>query len=286
MRRRIKRFLRRNNKEIAYVMAGAAIIMLFAVIVYVIYQKHLEDVNKKIPATVEITALPAPTEDVVADDVVQPTPFPEESVYTYLQGPKSWEERIDWSGEWGSTYYDGSSFGAFGCGLCCLANVYSTQSNYRCTPVDMYRFAKRQTYYEGGGAIAWGYMKNVLEKLGFSCGLKRKPKSYDAFKKQLAQTSCSIVLVSSYDSSCYWENTPGHYVTLFMYDEDSDRVFLADSGNPEHNRQWVSLRKIYKSLKTSSDWQYLNIGKYDKKQDAWKHKSVAGNWVRPDYMQD
>lgn len=46
------------------------------------------------------------------------TPSPEDGIYTYLQGPKSWKERREWSGKWGKTFYDGQSFGAFGCGFC------------------------------------------------------------------------------------------------------------------------------------------------------------------------
>ena len=29
------------------------------------------------------------------------TPSPEDGIYTYLQGPKSWKERREWSGKWG-----------------------------------------------------------------------------------------------------------------------------------------------------------------------------------------
>ena len=52
---------------------------------------------------------------------------PEDAVYTFLQGPKSWGKRLTWSGKWAETYYDGGKFGAFGCGFCCMANIYSTQ---------------------------------------------------------------------------------------------------------------------------------------------------------------
>lgn len=205
----------------------------------------------------------------------------EEEIYTFLQGPKSWGERRVWSGEWGESFYDGGSFGGFGCGLCCIANLYSSLTKYQCTPVDAYRYAKKQTEYAGGGAIAWGYLRRTLTALGFTCAVQKKPEKYETFQQDIANSMGAIVLVSSGDSECYWKDTPGHYVTIFLYDKESDKIFLADSGDPEHNRQWVSLRKIYKSLKTASDWQYLPLTEYNEKKDQWKHKRAEGNWVSP-----
>ena len=63
-------------------------------------------------------------------------------------------------------------------------------------------------------------------------------------------------------------------------------MFLADSGDPDHNRNWVSLRVIYDSLKTSSDWQYLLISDYDQSRDTFRHKKASGNWIRPDSSAD
>ncbi len=288
--RKIKRFFKRNRDIFVYCLAGVLFICILIVLVNTAISFKYTDTKinhvsiKRLESLRNIEeATPSPKPNVpVATQ--RPKEYNEEEVYTFLQGPKSWDERRDWSGSWGHTYYDGGSFGAFGCGLCCLANVYSTQSRYRCTPVDMYRFAKRQTYYSGGGAIAWEYMESILEKLGFSCSVQKKPRSYQAFQKQMTGAKCSIVLVSSDNSTCYWKDTPGHYVTIFMYDEEKDMVFLADSGNPDHNRQWVSLRKIYKSLKTASEWQYLKVGGYDRKKDIWHHKKIEGNWVKPDYI--
>lgn len=225
-------------------------------------------------ATVKPTDTPEPTK------VPKPTPNPEESVYTFLQGPKSWSQRLKWSGEWGETFYDGGSFGGFGCGLCCIANVYSSLTKYQCTPVDAYAYAKKKTGYGGGGAIDWGYMRRTLTSMGFDCGVRKKPSTYEAFQEEIATGKCAIVLVSSANSTCYWKDTPGHYVTIFLYDKKSDKVFLADSGDPNHNRQWVLLRKIYKSLKTASPWQYLYVKDYDIKKDTWKHKTANGNWVK------
>ena len=204
----------------------------------------------------------------------------EEEVYTFLQGPKSWKKRLVWSGEWGENFYDGGSFGGFGCGLCCIANLYSTLTKYQCTPLQAYRYAKKKTDYTGGGAIEWGYLRQILTSLGFDCGVKKKPSSYEEFQGDIADSNGTIVLVSSNASSCFWKDTPGHYVTIFLYDKEKDKVFLADSGEPKRNRTWVSLKKVYQSLKTESTWQYLPIGGYDSEKDEWKHKKANGNWVQ------
>ncbi len=206
----------------------------------------------------------------------------EDSIYTFLQGPKSWTEQLTWSGEWGTLMFDGRYFGGFGCGLCCMANLYSSLTPYCCTPVHAYRYAKKETGYAGGRAIDWGHMRHVLTLVGFTCSLENKPDTYRQFQKEIAACQGAVVLVSSKNSKCYWKNTSGHYVTVFLYDKAKDRIFLADSGNPDHNRKWVPLQKIYKSLKTESSWQYLLVKDYKQEEDAWKHKKANGNWIRQD----
>ena len=114
-------------------------------------------------------------------------------------------------------------------------------------------------------------MRQSLTSLGFDCGVAKKPDSYEAFRADIAEGQSAIVLVSSADSKCYWKDTPGHYVTIFLYDGENEKVFLADSGDPEHNGHRVSLRKIYKSLLVKG---------YDEKEDQWKHKKAEGNWVK------
>lgn len=288
---RIKRILKKKRQQIVYAMTGITLIIVIISTVYTVRRTYIE-INEggAVPAMAEVAASPKPPEELVMNAALEPQDnnsekIKEEEIFTFLQGPKSWKERRDWSGAWGMEFYDGGSFGGFGCGLCCLANVYSTESRYQCTPVDMYNFAKKNTGYGGGGAIAWDYMETILDKLGFGCSLRTKPENYQDFKEQVSEAACSIVLISSNDSSCYWEDTPGHYVTIFLYDEETDTVFLADSGNPDHNRQKVELRKIYKSLKKSSEWQYLTIGDYDRTKDTWKHRKLNGNWVKPEYIQ-
>lgn len=235
-----------------------------------------ETIARKTDSLPKATELPAATEEPSQGLLEEK----EKEMYTFLQGPKSWGKRLPWSGEWGTSFYDGGSFGGFGCGLCCIANIYSSLTKYQCTPVDAYRYAKRETEYGGGAAIAWGYIRRTLDSLGFACGVRKKPETYREFQKDIRKSQSAIVLVSSADSKCYWKETPGHYVTVFLYDSQSDSIFLADSGDPEHNRERVPLKKIYKSLKTASEWQYLLVGEYDKKEDKWRHKKAEGNWVR------
>lgn len=258
------------------------VIALMAIVMHGVEQSQQTRsvMNRKDVSVSTSAPKPVITPEIISTPV--PTKNPTEDVYTFLQGPKSWSEGRTWSGEWGEAYMDGGSFGGFGCGLCCMANIYSTLSDYRCSPPDMYRYAKRKTFYGGGGAIDWGYMRQTLTSLGMDCNVKKKPSDYQMFQKAVAGSKCCIVLVSSYNSECYWKDTPGHYVTIFLYNAKTDKVFLADSGDPAHNRHWVSLKKIYRSLKTSSDYQYLQVKSYDKSRDSWKHKGAGGNWIKPE----
>ena len=98
----------------------------------------------------------------------------------------------------------------------------------------------------------------------------------------IASNDSAIVLVSSSNSACYWKNTPGHYVTIFLYDKQKDAVFLGDSGDPKHNRRWIALKKIYRSLKTESDYQVMTVTGYQASKDSWKHKKASGSWIRSD----
>lgn len=212
----------------------------------------------------------------------EPTVNPEDGVYSFLQGPKSWKQRRAWSGKWGVEFYDGASFGGFGCGFCGMANIYSTLTPYKCTPIDLYEWTKKNTYYEGGGAVAWQFMRRAMVRLGFEVKLGERPSSYGAFQAAMAESQSMLVLVSSYEDDSYWQDTPGHYVTLFLYNSETDEVFLTDSGDPNHNRHWVPLKTIYKALKTSSDFQYMSVISYEEGKDKWKHASADGTWVPPE----
>lgn len=225
-----------------------------------------------VPESKEQTAEPSPS----------PTVDPTEKMATFFQGPKSWKERRVWSGEWGDSCYDGGNFGGFGCGLCCMANIYTSLTPYECSPLDMYRYAKKASGYGGGGAIDWGYIKETLRMAGFTSDVFRKPRRYETFQKAARETIAMIAVVSSQNSTCYWKDTPGHYVTILAYDEKKDRIFLGDSGDPSHNRQWVPLKKIYQSLKTANRWQYLAVTAYDRASDQWKHHGFGGVCILPE----
>lgn len=223
---------------------------------------------------------------VVSGEVLQavpePTDNPEDRVYSFLQGPKSWKEGREWSGRWGTEYYDGGSFGGFGCGFCCMANIYSTLTEYKCTPLDMYEWTKKKTSYGGGGAVAWPFMRKVMSDTGFIAELGEKPPTYQAFRTEMEKAQAMLVLVSSSNDDSYWKDTLGHYVTLFLYNSETEEIFLTDSGDPKHNRHRVPLKVIYKALKTSSDFQYMSVLSYDGEKDTWKHTSAEGEWVRPE----
>lgn len=264
-----------DGKQKRMAVAGLGLIAVLVVAVLWVRSLRREEVPAMSEKVVAATATPVPERT----EMPAPTPRPERDIYSYLQGPKSWGSRLKWSGEWGVSYYDGGSFGGFGCGLCCVANIYSSLTKYKCTPIDAYKYAKRQTGYAGGGAIDWGYMRRSLTAMGFDCKVYRKPGSYEKFQRQIKKSQAAIVLVSSNNSTCYWKDTPGHYVTVFLYDEKRDKVFLTDSGDPKHNRHWVSLKKIYDSLKTASPWQFLSVKGYEEASDQWRHKSAKGNWV-------
>lgn len=255
-------------------LAAAALLNIF----FPVDSKEAETSSDAVrsPKTVTATASASPTA------VPTNTPDPTEKIATFLQGPKSWKKRLAWSGKWGKEYYDGASFGAFGCGLCCMANIYTTFSGYECSPIDIYEYAKKKTEYSGGGAIDWGYIKETFKCLGFTSDVWRKPHKYEQFQQMVKDAMACVVVVSSNNSDCYWKNTPGHYVTLFSYDNMSDKIFLADSGDPSHNRHWVELKKIYKSLKTANNWQILAVTAFDPKKDQWQHSGFGGICVLPD----
>ena len=306
IKKTFKAWARRNPSKARRVYAvSSAVVIIIAVCILTAVAGKIENSGRK---SVDRKEIKATTEPVVKETVppgassepdgnkkpaVKKTPtngktVDTKTIYSYLQGPKSWKEKRVWSGYWGNAYMNGSKFGAFGCGLCCMANIYSsiTPSYYKASPVDMYNFAKKNTRYWGGSAIDWPYMVRGMRKAGIHCGTKRKPSRYSSFKKDIAASKCAIVLVSSYDSSCYWKYTPGHYVTIFAYDKKNDRVFLADSGDPAHNRHWVELKKIYRSLKKASRYQYICVTGYNRSEDTFRSRRTSGRWIRPAYMRN
>jgi len=210
----------------------------------------------------------------------------ETDIYTFLQGPKAWASKADWSGKWNEVVLADQEFSVFGCGLCDLANIYSTLTPYDCSPLDMYYFAQEASGYapvSGFGAIDWPYLKQTLKAVGINSLIKRKDKKYEQFQKNIASGISAIVLVCSYDDDTYWHDVEGHYVNIWLYNSEDDTVFLADSGNPDHNRQRIPLRYIYDALKTSSNYQYLLITGADEEKNTWKHDGIGIKWRKPKY---
>lgn len=208
----------------------------------------------------------------------------ENDVYTFLQGPKSWSERRTWSGEWSNEYVKGNYFGNFGCGLCCMANIYCTQTEYTCSPWDMYEYARQASGYSPTrktGAIGWADMKVTMRKSGFECSLNKKPSSYEEFQTQIKAAKSAVVLVCSRDDDTYWEKTGGHYVTISLYREETDEVFLGDPGGPSRNRQYIPLRYVYDALKTASQYQYMLVLDYEEENNEWKHDGISAAWAAP-----
>ena len=76
-------------------------------------------------------------------------------------------------------------------------------------------------------------------------------------------------MISSNSDDTFWKDMPGHYVTLWLYDEAKDEVFLADSSGPSRNREWIPLQTAYDALKRNSPQQYLSVTGYNKNEDAW-----------------
>lgn len=267
-----------NRKKIWF----GIIVLIFVVFTgLIILQEREEDIPVQATSSLD-AATQAAVKSAASSETPVPeiTPNPEESIVTYFQGPKAWEKRKAYSGSWGRLFVDGGSFGGFGCGLCCMANIYSTLTKYQCSPLDMYEYAKKVSGYGGGGAIPWECMLTTLEYTGFTCRLEEKPVAYKEFQEMIKRSESTIALVSSYNDDSYWEDTPGHYVTLFLYDEKEDTIFLGDSGDLKRNRSRIPLKTVYKALKMSSPKQLLLVNKYDEKRNEWKANRMTGRWVK------
>ena len=197
---------------------------------------------------------------------------PEDAVFSYLQGTKSYEKEKEWSGAWCYEEAGGQQFSQFGCGLCSMANIYSTVSGNKCTPLQMYEYAQEVSNYNphsGLGAIGWDAMRETLQTMGIECEMGRKPSSYEEFQQLAKDSKGLLVLISSNSDDTFWKDMPGHYVTLWLYDEAKDEVFLADSSGPSRNREWIPLQTAYDALKRNSPQQYLSVTGYNKNEDAW-----------------
>lgn len=213
--------------------------------------------SEKEAAVISNTALLEEDVPVIFDDLT------EDDIFSYLQGNGSYDKGLDWAGDW--CYIDageGRMFYSFGCGLCCLANMYSTLTADVCTPGEMYELAKEQTGYSpgpDGGAIDWPYIDQICRLYGFGGTLCAKPDDYAQFQQDMASAITIMVLVSSYEDDAIWQDLPGHYVNLWLYDADTDTVFMSDSRAPSTNRTRVALSDVYNALLTSNPYQYYLI---------------------------
>ncbi len=213
--------------------------------------------------------------------------YDDSGIYTFLQGPRSWEEGVPWSGEWCYSYANGNVFGSFGCGFCCMANIYDTLSPYEVSPWDICEYTMEISGYEPtrkSGALDWGNMKEMLKKCGFPCDVYYKVDTYEEFQGQMTEAASAVVLVCSADDDSFWTDTPGHYVNIWQYNPEDDTVFLAEPGSPENNRTRIPLRYVYDAMKTTSKFQYLLVEEYVEENNQWKADGIDESWNRPDEL--
>ncbi len=187
-------------------------------------------------------------------------------IYSYIQAPGWYYEGYyhgdpKWAGDWCYIKAAGREFIYFGCGICCVSNIYSTFQAKPIPPDVVYYQAKEEVGYNpdsGVGAVSWEQLKGMCTKHGMEARLCTKPREYSDFQRDIWQSDAAIVLVSRYNDDKLWEYTTGHYVNLWEYDPETDTVFLSDASG-EHNRARVSLRDIYNALKTASNAQYMIV---------------------------
>ena len=70
-------------------------------------------------------------------------------------------------------------------------------------------------------------------------------------------------------------------MAIWLYDEETDTVFLTDPGKIACNRVRIPLRYVYNSLKTASNYQYLVIHEYVEENNLWKADGITEDWNRP-----
>ena len=292
----------KRNRTILITIILALLVVILSFIAFYFFGDRLEELvarwrGLQKPETEQMTEVSAETEAVLREteaetemtaqtETEDPALAREHAVYTFCQGPVAWSTHAPYSGEWCDYELDGGLFSVFGCGLCAMANISSTFTPYECSPLDMYWFARKVSDYSpggGAGAIDWPFMEVSLEKAGFGVSLREKDKDYRAFQNTVAHCPACIALISSTDDDTYWQDTPGHYVTIWLYNYETDEVFLGDSGNPDHNRSWIPLRYIYDALAHDSSYQYLTIDYYDDNLNGWQYSGIVEDWTAPYY---
>lgn len=285
---------KREKRTNALVTTTVILIIIFLcalLITLLLYEKK----EKRTPMTTGssgiVTAVIPNLEEIkllTADLPPDPFNLTETEIYTFMQGPVAYSSGTDWGGSWCDMVLFDQKFSVFGCGLCCLANIYSTLTPYDCSPIDMFEYAREVSDYtpvSGYGAIDWPHMKYTLETLGIESELHHKDENYSDFQDALENNITATVLISSAYDKTYWQHVPGHYINVWNYDRTDDTVFLADSGNPEHNRQRIPLKYVYDAINTGSTYQYLLVTGVDPDKNTWKHDGIDIEWNVPAYYE-
>ncbi|MDO4961734.1 MAG: hypothetical protein Q4E57_07790 [Eubacteriales bacterium] len=186
----------------------------------------------------------------------------EGKIYSYIQQEiKYYNGDPKWAGEWAHITAAGREFINFGCGICCLSNIYSTFQQKPVTPDLVYDWAKQYVAYDpdsGIGAMSWSQLKGMITRYGMTAETKHKPADYAQFQRDMYEADACIVLVCKDNDARLWWYTNGHYVNVWAYDYASDSLFLSDASGL-FNRARVPARWIYDALKTASDAQYLVV---------------------------
>ncbi len=290
----------RTRRTILIVLVSVLLVVTVLFMCLLLFDKDLEPILSHLRETevqteeVRETEAPAPeteaaqteSETESEQETEEPLKARTQSIYTFSQGPVAWESKTPYSGEWCEFEMEGGRFSVFGCGLCALANIYSSLTPYECSPVDMYYYAMKASDYSpswGYGAIDWPFMGQTLRSLGFKVSFHKKNRSYEAFRAAYRSGLTAIVLVCSDDDDTYWQDTPGHYVNPWLYDEKTDQIFLGDSGSPKHNRHWVPLRYLYDALAHDSSYQYMLVHSYDESKNTWKYSGITEKFTKPWY---
>ncbi|MDO4938421.1 MAG: hypothetical protein Q4E54_00460 [Lachnospiraceae bacterium] len=185
----------------------------------------------------------------------------EQKIYSFVQVPEEYCNDEKWTGDWVEMECGGQKFFYFGCGICCLSNVYSTFYDVPLRPDAMFEWARKYGDYHpesGRGALSWKQLRKMYEHFGCVVQTKHKPENYADFQNDVQNSETTMVLVCKYNDDKLWFYTLGHYVNLWEYNPQDDTVFVTDSSGM-FNRQRVNLEDVYSALKTSSDAQYMCI---------------------------
>lgn len=187
----------------------------------------------------------------------------EKQIVSYLQVPEFFVEDTTWVGDWSELEWDGRDFSSFGCGICCLANIYNTilKPEVPILPDQMFDMTREQTDYAPNastGAVSWGQLKKMCTNFGLNAEVKKKSADYAKFQEDVKNSITTLVLVCRSDNDKLWFYTRGHYVNIWEYDETTDTVFVSDPSGL-FNRARVNLADIYNALKSASQAQYMTV---------------------------